>query len=146
MLEFILNFLNQGVLHASWVTKLVYFFVVTQLTILSVTLYLHRSQAHRGVDFNPILAHVFRLWSWLSTGMVTKEWVAIHRKHHAKCETEEDPHSPQVYGINKVLWEGVDLYRMHRPTPRRSRSTAAARRTTGSSVICMPRIRMPARR
>ncbi len=112
MFELILNFLNQGALHASWVTKLVYFFVVTQFTILSVTLYLHRSQAHRGVDFNPILAHVFRLWSWLSTGMVTKEWVAIHRKHHAKCETAEDPHSPQIYGINKVLWEGVDLYRV----------------------------------
>ncbi len=107
-----LNFLNQGLLHASWVTKVVYFLVVTQLTILSVTLYLHRSQAHRGVDFHPILAHFFRLWSWLSTGMVTKEWVAIHRKHHAKCETEEDPHSPQVYGLNKVLWEGVDLYRI----------------------------------
>jgi stearoyl-CoA desaturase (delta-9 desaturase) len=90
----------------------VYFFVVTQLTIWSVTLYLHRSQAHRGVDFHPVLAHFFRLWAWLSTGMVTKEWVAIHRKHHAKCETAEDPHSPQVYGLNKVLWEGVDLYRI----------------------------------
>ena len=112
MLEFILNFLNQGVLHASWVTKLIYFVVVTQLTILSVTLYLHRSQAHRGVDFNPVLAHFFRFWSWISTGMVTKEWVAIHRKHHAKCETVEDPHSPQIFGINKVLWEGVDLYRI----------------------------------
>ncbi len=112
MLEFILNFLNHGLLNASWVTKVIYFLVVTQLTILSVTLYLHRSQAHRGVDFHPILAHFFRLWAWLSTGMVTKEWVAIHRKHHAKCETEEDPHSPQIYGLNKVLWEGVDLYRI----------------------------------
>ena len=112
MFEFILNFLNHGVTNASWVTKLVYFFVVTQLTIFSVTLYLHRSQAHRGVDFHPVLAHVFRFWSWISTGMVTKEWVAVHRKHHAKCETEEDPHSPKIYGINKVLMEGVDLYRI----------------------------------
>ncbi len=112
MFEFILNFLNHGVTSASWVTKLVYFFVVTQLTIFAVTLYLHRSQAHRGVDFHPVLAHVFRFWSWISTGMVTKEWVAVHRKHHAKCETEEDPHSPKIHGINKVLMEGVDLYRI----------------------------------
>jgi stearoyl-CoA desaturase (delta-9 desaturase) len=112
MLEFILNFLNNGFAHASWLTKLVYFMVVTQLTIFSVTLYLHRSQAHRGVDFHPVLAHFFRFWSWISTGMVTKEWVAIHRKHHAKCETEEDPHSPKIYGIKTVLLEGVDLYRV----------------------------------
>ncbi|MEP6485165.1 MAG: fatty acid desaturase [Rudaea sp.] len=112
MLEFILNFLNNGFAHASWLTKVIYFLVVTQLTIFSVTLYLHRSQAHRGVDFHPALAHFFRFWSWISTGMVTKEWVAIHRKHHAKCETEEDPHSPKIYGIKTVLLEGVDLYRI----------------------------------
>ncbi|MEO8802015.1 MAG: fatty acid desaturase [Rudaea sp.] len=112
MLDFILNFLVHGITHASWVAKLVYFMIVTQLTIFSVTLYLHRSQAHRGVDFHPVLAHIFRFWAWLSTGMITKEWVAIHRKHHAKCETDEDPHSPKTYGINKVLWEGVDLYRV----------------------------------
>src|SRR5690606_20719713 len=79
--------------------------------IFAVTLYLHRSQTHRGVDFHPVVAHFLRFWSWISTGMVTKEWVAIHRKHHAKVETEEDPHSPQVYGIRKVFWEGVELYR-----------------------------------
>ena len=112
MFDFVLNFLMHGVAHASWVAKLVYFFVVTQLTIFSVTLYLHRSQSHRGVDFHPVLAHFFRFWSWLSTGMVTKEWVAIHRKHHAKCETEEDPHSPKVFGIKTVLLQGVDLYRV----------------------------------
>jgi stearoyl-CoA desaturase (delta-9 desaturase) len=117
MFDFVLNFLMYGVTHASWVAKLVYFVIVTQLTIFSVTLYLHRSQAHRGVDFHPLLAHFFRFWSWLSTGMVTKEWVAIHRKHHAKCETEEDPHSPKIYGINTVLLKGVDLYRVasHEP-------------------------------
>ncbi len=112
MFDFVLNFLMHGVTHASWVAKLVYFFIVTQLTIFSVTLYLHRSQAHRGVDFHPVLAHFFRFWSWLSTGMVTKEWVAIHRKHHAKCETEEDPHSPKIFGIGTVLLKGVDLYRV----------------------------------
>jgi stearoyl-CoA desaturase (Delta-9 desaturase) len=112
MVDAILNFLANGFLNTSWVTKLVYFAIVTQLTIFSVTLYLHRSQAHRGVDFHPVLAHFFRFWSWISTGMVTKEWVAVHRKHHAKCETPEDPHSPKVFGINTVLWQGVDLYRV----------------------------------
>ncbi len=108
----ILDFLNGGLMHASGWTKVIYFFVVTQLTIFAVTLYLHRSACHRGVDFHPVLTHFFRFWSWVSTGMVTKEWVAIHRKHHAKCETEEDPHSPKFFGINTVLWKGVDLYRV----------------------------------
>jgi stearoyl-CoA desaturase (delta-9 desaturase) len=112
MYDLLIDFLSHGVTHASWLAKLIYFAVVTQLTIFSVTLYLHRSQAHRGVDFHPALAHFFRFWSWLSTGMITKEWVAIHRKHHAKCETEEDPHSPKIFGINTVLWKGVDLYRI----------------------------------
>jgi stearoyl-CoA desaturase (Delta-9 desaturase) len=112
MSDFIFDFLNHGLTHASWVGKLIYFFIVTQLTIFTVTLYLHRSQTHRGVDFHPVLAHLFRFWSWVSTGMITKEWVAIHRKHHAKCETEEDPHSPKIFGINTVLLKGVDLYRV----------------------------------
>jgi len=112
MFDLVLNFLIGGLTHASWLTKLIYFFVVTQLTIFAVTLYLHRSQAHRGVDFHPVIAHFFRFWSWISTGMITKEWVAVHRKHHAKCETEEDPHSPKIYGINTVLLKGVDLYRI----------------------------------
>ena len=83
---------------------------LTHLTIVSVTVYLHRSQAHRSVDLHPFVSHVFRFWLWLTTGMVTKEWVAIHRKHHAKVETEDDPHSPQTRGIRKVLWEGAELY------------------------------------
>ena len=86
------------------------FAVMAQLTIISVTLYLHRCQAHRGVDLHPLLTHPMRLWLWLTTAMVTREWVAIHRKHHARCETAEDPHSPQVYGIRKVLFQGVQLY------------------------------------
>jgi stearoyl-CoA desaturase (Delta-9 desaturase) len=84
---------------------------LTHITIAAVTIFLHRSQAHRAVDLHPIVSHFFRFWLWLTTGMVTKEWVAIHRKHHAKCETVEDPHSPQVKGIKKVFWEGSELYR-----------------------------------
>jgi stearoyl-CoA desaturase (delta-9 desaturase) len=83
---------------------------LTHVTIAAVTIYLHRCQAHRALDLHPAVSHFFRLWLWLTTGMITKEWAAIHRKHHAKCETAEDPHSPQVYGINRVLWLGVFLY------------------------------------
>src|SRR5258705_8470710 len=84
--------------------------VLTHITIASVTISLHRNQAHRALDLHPAVAHFFRLWLWMTTGMVTKEWAAIHRKHHAKCETAEDPHSPQQVGINRVLWGGVFLY------------------------------------
>ncbi len=84
--------------------------VLTHITIAGVTIFLHRCQAHRALDLHPSVAHFFRFWMWLTTGMVTKEWAAIHRKHHAKCETPEDPHSPQILGINKVLWTGVVLY------------------------------------
>jgi len=83
---------------------------LTHITIAAVTIYLHRCQAHRALDLHPVVSHLFRLWLWLTTGMVTKEWAAIHRKHHAKCETAEDPHSPQIYGINRVLFGGVLLY------------------------------------
>ncbi len=107
----LLDFLAGGILQATWVELLVYLLVVTQLTIFSVTLYLHRSMAHRSVDFHPVLAHCFRFWTWLTTSMITREWAAIHRKHHAKCETEEDPHSPQFKGIDTVMWRGVELYR-----------------------------------
>ncbi len=105
------NFLTGGLAGLGWVGMLVVLLVFTQLTIFSVTLYLHRSQAHRGVDFHPLLNHFFRFWTWLTTSMITKEWVAIHRKHHAKVETEEDPHSPQFKGIKTVFWRGVELYR-----------------------------------
>ena len=84
--------------------------VLTHITIAGVTIYLHRCQAHRALDLHPIVSHFFRFWMWLTTGMITKEWAAIHRKHHAKVETAEDPHSPQVHGINTVLWTGVVLY------------------------------------
>ncbi|MEJ1958185.1 MAG: fatty acid desaturase [Nitrosomonadales bacterium] len=84
---------------------------LTQITIACVTIFLHRHQAHRALDLHPIPSHFFRFWLWLSTGVVTKEWASIHRKHHAKCETTEDPHSPVILGIRKVLLEGYELYR-----------------------------------
>jgi stearoyl-CoA desaturase (Delta-9 desaturase) len=84
--------------------------LLTHVTIVAVTIFLHRHQAHRALDLHPALSHFFRFWLWLTTGMVTREWAAVHRKHHAKCDTPEDPHSPQVYGINRVLWGGVFLY------------------------------------
>ena len=112
MLNTFLDFAAHGLANAGWLAILLYVLVTTQLTIFAVTLYLHRSQAHRGVDFHPVVSHVLRFWNWLGTGMVTREWVAVHRKHHAHCETEEDPHSPQIAGIGKVFFEGVELYRV----------------------------------
>jgi stearoyl-CoA desaturase (Delta-9 desaturase) len=100
-----------GVWDLPWWGYVVYALVVTHITIAGVTIYLHRCQAHRALDLHPLVSHFFRFWLWFTTGMVTKNWTAIHRKHHAKCETAEDPHSPQVEGINKVLWEGAELYR-----------------------------------
>ncbi len=110
MLDTLLSFLDGGLTGASLPWMLLYFAVAAQLTILSVTLYLHRCQAHRGVDLHGLVSHPCRLWLWMSTGMNTKEWVAIHRKHHARCETPEDPHSPQFHGIGTVVIHGVALY------------------------------------
>ena len=107
----ILDFLAGGLLQFGWGAMLLYLLVATQLTIFSVTLYLHRSQAHRGLDLHPAVAHFFRFWLWLTTGMVTREWVAIHRKHHARCEREGDPHSPAVFGLAQVFFRGAELYR-----------------------------------
>ncbi len=100
-----------GILHLSWWGCLIATLILTQITIVSVTIFLHRCQAHRALDLHPIVSHFFRFWLWMTTGMVTKEWTAIHRKHHARVETEEDPHSPQVKGIWKVVLEGAELYR-----------------------------------
>lgn len=111
MSEPLLQFLIGGLFGLGVWDLLLLLLVFTQLTIFSVTLYLHRSQAHRGVDFHPLLSHFFRFWTWLTTSMITKEWVAIHRKHHAKVETEDDPHSPRTKGIGNVFWRGVELYR-----------------------------------
>jgi stearoyl-CoA desaturase (Delta-9 desaturase) len=106
-----LDWLANGLWHLSWWQIVLYTLVTTHITIASVTIFLHRSQAHRALDLHRIPSHFFRFWLWLGTGMVTKEWVAIHRKHHAKCETPDDPHSPQTRGIDEVLWRGAELYR-----------------------------------
>lgn len=102
---------GQGLIQLPWWGYLVAALVLCHLTIVCVTLFLHRSQAHRSVDFHPAVSHLMRLWLWLATGMNTKEWVAIHRKHHARCETPDDPHSPAFEGILTVLLRGADLYR-----------------------------------
>lgn len=100
-----------------WWGYVIVTFTLTHLTIISVTLYLHRCQAHRALDIHPLAAHLFRFWLWLTTGMITKEWVAVHRKHHAKTETKEDPHSPYIKGINTVVWQGARLYRQEAGNP-----------------------------
>ena len=96
-----LDLLAHGLMPLPWWGYVVVTLVLTHVTIAAVTIYLHRSQAHRGLDLHPVVAHFFRFWLWLTTGMVTKEWVAIHRKHHAKVETPDDPHSPQTRGIEQ---------------------------------------------
>ena len=103
--------LSDGWLAASWWQVLLFTLVTTHITIAAVTIFLHRAQAHRALELGPVPSHFFRFWLWLSTGMVTKEWVAIHRKHHAKCETADDPHSPVTRGIDTVLLRGSELYR-----------------------------------
>ena len=100
-----------GVLDLPWWGYFAYTLILTHITIAGVTIYLHRHSAHRALDLHPIPAHFFRFWLWLTTGMLTKHWTAIHRKHHAKCETVDDPHSPQIFGIRKVLLQGAELYR-----------------------------------
>ncbi|GEQ74184.1 aminotransferase [Comamonas testosteroni] len=107
----VVDWMANGLWDLSWWQLLLYTLVTTHFTIAGVTIYLHRSQAHRALDLGPIPSHFFRFWLWLGTGMVTKEWVAIHRKHHAKCETADDPHSPQTRGLGKVMREGAELYR-----------------------------------
>ena len=102
--------LFNGLLDLSWWQLVLITLALTHVTIAAVTIFLHRAQAHRALDLHPAVSHFFRLWLWLTTGMVTAEWVAIHRRHHARCETPEDPHSPQVLGLRKVLWEGAELY------------------------------------
>ncbi len=111
VLNAIIEWLSYGLLNLSWWEIVLYTLATTHITIASVTIYLHRHQAHRAMDLHAIPAHFFRFWLWIGTGQVTKEWVSIHRKHHAKCETIEDPHSPVAHGIKKVFWQGAELYR-----------------------------------
>ena len=107
----ILEFLDGGLLNLTVLGLILVAFLMVQISMMGVTLYLHRDQAHRSIDLHPVLRHFFRLWIWMTSGMVTKEWVAIHRKHHAMVEREGDPHSPKVFGLKKVLTEGAELYR-----------------------------------
>ncbi len=107
-----IQWLAHGAWDIAWWQIVLFALAVTHVTMISVTVFLHRHQAHRALDLHPIASHFFRLWLWLTTGQVTKEWAAIHRKHHAKCEQADDPHSPHVYGIKKVLTQGAELYRV----------------------------------
>jgi len=100
-----------GILDLPWWGYIVAALILTHISIVSITVFLHRCQAHRALELHWLPSHFFRCWLWLTTGMETKAWTAIHRKHHAKCETEDDPHSPQIFGLPKVLWEGAELYR-----------------------------------
>lgn len=100
-----------GLLNLSFFGLVLATFLLTHITIISVTIYLHRHQAHRSLELHPLVSHFFRFWLWLTTAQNTKEWVAIHRKHHAFTDKPDDPHSPHVYGIHKIVWEGVELYR-----------------------------------
>ncbi len=106
-----LDLLQNGVLGLSGWEKVLVTFVMLQISMMATTLYLHRDQAHRAIDLHPALRHFFRFWMWVTSGMVTREWVAVHRKHHALCEKPGDPHSPVVFGLKKVLLEGAELYR-----------------------------------
>lgn len=106
-----------GLLDLPWWGYVIYTLVLTHITMAAVSIFLHRAQAHRALDLHPIVSHFFRMWLYLTTGMKTIEWVAIHRKHHATSDTEDDPHSPQVYGIKTLLLEGADLYRAAKNEP-----------------------------
>ncbi len=111
LLDAAINWLAHGAWDLAWWQVVLYTLATTHITIAAVTIFLHRAQAHRSVDLGAVPSHCFRFWLWIGTGMGTKEWVAIHRKHHAKCETEDDPHSPQTRGLNTVMWRGAELYR-----------------------------------
>jgi stearoyl-CoA desaturase (Delta-9 desaturase) len=106
-----------GILNLSFWSYVLVTFLMVQFTFMGVTLYLHRDATHRSLDLHPVLRHVFRFWLWISSGIVTKEWVAVHRKHHARCETQEDPHSPVIFGLKKVLLEGAELYQVQARNP-----------------------------
>ena len=111
MVDSIMQFLGSGLLGVGWLTIAVYTIISCHITLLAVTLYLHRCECHLAIKLHPVVSHFFRFWLWLTTGMSTRGWVSVHRKHHAKVETDEDPHSPYVYGVNTVLLKGVELYR-----------------------------------
>ena len=121
------DMLHSGIFTLPWWGPFAVALVLTHVTIVSVTIYLHRSQCHRALDLHPIASHFFRFWLWLTTGMITRQWIAVHRKHHAKSETAEDPHSPQIVGIQRVLWGGMRLYM------REAQNTATVERYGGGA-------------
>ena len=106
-----LEWWSNGLTNASWLTIVLFTLAVTHVTIAAVTLYLHRHSAHRSLELHPAVQHFFRFWLWMTTGMVTKEWTAVHRKHHSSCDVEGDPHSPVVYGIKEIFWKGAEYYK-----------------------------------
>jgi stearoyl-CoA desaturase (delta-9 desaturase) len=106
-----------GLLNLGFWAYIITTVVMVQITMMAVTLYLHRDQAHRAINLHPVLRHFFRFWIWCTSGMLTREWVAVHRKHHAYCETVDDPHSPQIHGLKKVMFEGAELYREEKNNP-----------------------------
>ena len=117
VLDAIIDWLGHGLWNLTWWQIVLYTLVTTHITIAAVTIFLHRAQAHRALELHAIPSHFFRFWLWVGTGMQTKEWVAIHRKHHAKCETPDDPHSPQTRGLDTVMWRGAELYRAEAKNP-----------------------------
>ncbi|MFY7871016.1 MAG: DesA family fatty acid desaturase [Limnohabitans sp.] len=112
VIDALIDWMAHGLFDLAWWQIILVMLGLTHITIVSVTIYLHRHSAHRALDLHPIPAHLFRFWLWMTTGQLTKEWTAIHRKHHAKCERDGDPHSPQLYGIKTVFWQGAELYRV----------------------------------
>jgi len=106
-----IEWLAHGAWDLAWWQMVLFTLGMTHITMISVTVFLHRHQAHRALDLHPVASHFFRFWLWLTTGQVTKEWASIHRKHHAKCEQADDPHSPHIHGIKTVLFQGAELYR-----------------------------------
>jgi stearoyl-CoA desaturase (delta-9 desaturase) len=117
VLNHAIDWLANGFWDLNWWQIVLFTLAMTHVTMISVTVFLHRHQAHRALDLHPIASHFFRFWLWLTTGQVTKEWASIHRKHHAKCEQPDDPHSPHVHGIKTVLLQGYELYRAEAQNP-----------------------------
>ncbi|MEL6366917.1 MAG: fatty acid desaturase, partial [Pseudomonadota bacterium] len=117
MIDFVMEYLYGGLLDLSVTGYVIASLIMLQLAMMAVTLYLHRDAAHRSINLHPVLRHFFRFYIWCTSGMLTRDWVAVHRKHHAYCETENDPHSPQVYGLKKVLLEGAELYKVECKVP-----------------------------
>ena len=138
--------LYEGLISLPWWGCALVVLGLTHVTIVTVTVFLHRCQAHRSLELRPAASHFFRFWQWLTTGMITKEWAAVHRKHHAKVESADDPHSPQVMGIHRVLWGGVFCMSAKRKIARPLKNTATAHPTIGwseNSTASIPKSALP---